>query len=104
MLKKQSKNLKNSVPPSIKQINYVSYFLRNNDSKISTSQLDIDKIIIDELMMRKMYEWDSKVKVLRDAERAYIADFAWGLKKANDFHLKNVKRHLETLLKNGFSI
>jgi hypothetical protein len=35
---------------------------------------------------------------------AYVADFAWGLKKLNSFHEKNVKRHLETLLKNGFKI
>jgi hypothetical protein len=51
-----------------------------------------------------MFEWDSTAKILSPKERAYLADFAWGLKKLNSFHEKNVKRHLETLLKNGFKI
>jgi len=51
-----------------------------------------------------MFEWDSTAKILSPKERAYLADFAWGLKKLNSFHEKNVKRHLETLLKNGVKI
>ena len=52
--------------------------------------------------MRKMYEWDSVAKILSDNERAYIADFAWGLKKINKFHEENVRRHLKKLKANGF--
>ena len=72
--------------------------------KPMSTQADISKVRIDELVMRKMFEWDSTAKVLSPKERAYVADFAWGLKKLNSFHEKNVKRYLETLLKNGFKI
>ena len=30
-----------------------------------------------------MYKWDSSSKVLSEKERAYLAEFAWGLKKLN---------------------
>lgn len=86
---------------------YASYII--NDKSVKelqsiTTQIDISKIRIDELLMRKMYEWDSTAKILSPKERAYIADFAWGLKKLNSFHEKNVRRHLESIVKRGFEI
>ena len=51
-----------------------------------------------------MFQWDSVAKILSPKEREYIADFAWGLKKVNSFHEKNIKRHLEKLLKKGFKV
>ena len=99
------KNLVEGVSPTIKQIYYASNMLKNNNElKNENEKIDISKVRIDELTMRKMFEWDSKVKILSNKERTYIADFAWGLKKSNNFHEKNIKKHLQTLLKNGFKI
>lgn len=101
------KNLIKGIPPTIKQLYYASNILKDKSAKElkpASIQTDISKVRIDELVMRKMFEWDSTAKILSSKERSYIADFAWGLKKLNGFHKKNIKRHLETLLKNGFNI
>ena len=101
------KNLIKGIPPTIKQLYYASNILKDKiikELKPISTKADISKFRIDELVMRKMFEWDSTAKILSSKERAYVADFAWGLKKLNSFHEKNVKRHLETLLKNGFKI
>jgi hypothetical protein len=99
------KNLVEGVSPTIKQIYYASNMLKNNNElKNENEKIDISKVRMDDITMRKMFEWDSKAKILSNKERTYIADFAWGLKKSNSFHEKNIKRHLVTLLKNGFKI
>ena len=101
------KNLVKGTPPTIKQLHYASNIMKDKsvkELKSKTSQIDIKNVRVDELVMRKMFEWDSVAKILSSKERDYIADFAWGLKKLNSFHTKNVKRHLETLVKSGFKI
>ena len=101
------KNLVKGNPPSIKQLHYASNIMKDKsvkELKSKTSQIDINNVRLDELVMRKMFEWDSVAKILSHKERAYVADFAWGLKKLNSFHTKIVKRHLETLVKSGFKI
>tara|TARA_B110000503_G_scaffold20730_1_gene31258 strand:- start:1074 stop:3701 length:2628 start_codon:yes stop_codon:yes gene_type:complete len=101
------KNLVEGTPPSIKQLHYASNIMKDKsvkELKSKTSQIDINNVRVDELVMRKMFEWDSVAKILSHKERAYIADFAWGLKKLDSFHTKIVKRHLETLVKSGFKI
>lgn len=57
---------------------------------------------IDETFIQKMIEWDSKQKVLSPNERQYLADFAYGFKKLNSFHENNIRRHLSSLVKEGF--
>ncbi len=59
------------------------------------------KIINTELLM-KMIEWDTSAKVLSIKEQQYIADFAYGLKKINDFHRKNIEIYLQKLKNAGF--
>lgn len=101
------KNLIKGVPPTIKQIYYASNILKDKSIKElnpEKKQIDINKVRLNELIMRKMFEWDSTAKILSNKERTYIADFAWGLKKVNSFHEKNIKRHLEKLLKKGFKV
>lgn len=49
-----------------------------------------------------MVVWDTKAKVLSSRELQYIADFAYGFKKLNDFHQNNIKRHLSRLIDAGF--
>lgn len=53
-------------------------------------------------LLSKMVVWDTKAKVLSTKELQYIADFAYGLKTLNDFHEKNIKRHLARLKDAGF--
>jgi len=60
-----------------------------------------DNINID--LLTKMVEWDTKAKVLSAKELQYVADFAYGLKPLNDFHEKNIKRHLSRLQDAGFT-
>jgi len=74
------------------------------DSKPLKISFEIRKFKINELVIGKILEWDSTAKILITKGRDYAADFAWDLKKLNSFHEKNIKRHLETLLKNGFKI
>ena len=59
---------------------------------------------IDTDLLVKMVEWDTKAKVLSAKELQYIADFAYGLKPLNDFHEKNIKRHLLRLEEVGFVV
>ena len=92
--------------PNIKQIYYASSFFIDNkdvDNDIKPKKR-IEDLILNELIMRKMYEWDSSSKILSEKERAYVAEFAWGLKKLNSFHRENVKRHLLTLIEKGFKL
>lgn len=101
------KQLENNSAPSIKQLKLASIYLNgNSDSlkKADSEKVDIEKLVINELLMRKMFEWDSKAKTLSHGERNYIADYAWGLKKITKFHEGNIKKHLTRLLLNGFKI
>ena len=53
-------------------------------------------------LLIKMVEWDTKAKVLSVRELEYVANFAYGFKKLNDFHRNNIKRHLSRLIESGF--
>lgn len=59
---------------------------------------------LNSVLLTKMVVWDTKAKVLSPKELQYIAELAYGLKKRNDFHDENIKRHLNTLIKAGFEI
>ena len=101
------KNLSKGISPTIKQLYYASNLI--SDKRVSEyvpeiANISIDDVRLDELLMRKMYEWDNNARILSPKERAYIADFAWGLEKLNSFHEKNVKRHLKTLIDRGFKL
>jgi hypothetical protein len=63
---------------------------------------DIPKVHLSSDFLTKMVVWDTKAKVLTPKELQYIADFAYGLKKLNDFHKKNIHRHLSRLQEAGF--
>ncbi|WP_367344163.1 AIPR family protein [Methanomethylovorans sp.] len=85
---------------------YPDFF--DNDEKTNNDTIDTDsenknipKTITSELL-KKMVEWDAKARVLSPKELMYISDFAYGNKKLNQFHVKNITRHLNTLAKAGF--
>lgn len=68
---------------------------------IKEEKSNFDKKINNDILT-KMVEWDSKARVLSPRELQYVADFAYGLKKLNHFHEKNVQRHLSRLVEAGF--
>jgi len=67
--------------------------------------LNVDMSIPEQVthsLLVKMVEWDAKARVLSPKELLYVSDFAYGSKKLNSFHEKNLFRLLQTLLKAGF--
>lgn len=95
------KKLKEGNPPNIQDIYYASHSFLANNLRPKNS-INSSKIVLNELEMRKMVEWDSSVKILSTKERSYVADFAYGLKKLNDFHEKNLRGYLNKLIKAGY--
>jgi hypothetical protein len=71
-----------------------SAFSRKPEAK-SNNKISLD-------VLTEMVVWDTKAKVLSAKELQYIADFAYGLKNLNDFHEKNIQRHLSRLADAGF--
>jgi hypothetical protein len=95
--------LSKGISPSIKDIHIASSYLNVGELKpIEISNSVIPKININ--ILRKMVEWDSRMKILSVNERAYLADFAYELKSLNEFHKSNAEKHLKTLIKSGFKL
>lgn len=55
-------------------------------------------------LLSEMVLWDTKAKVLTPRELEYVANFAYGFSKLNDFHKQNIKRHLSKLQAAGFTL
>ena len=73
----------------------------NKPIKAKENKNQITKVNVD--LIAKMVEWDSRVKILSSNQRAYVSDFAFGLKKINSFHEKNLLIYYEKLKSAGFS-
>lgn len=95
------KDLNKGIAPSVQQIHYASYSFKENIMEHKPNK-NYDNIELNEIIIRKMVEWDTKAKILSKKELQYLVDFAYGLKTRNDFHDKNILRHLNTLIKSGF--
>lgn len=81
------------------------FFDEQIESPVKSDQND--KEILQDIttdLIQKMVEWDSKARVLSLGEQSYIVSFAYGLKNLNDFHKKNIARHLQKLISSGFKI
>ena len=96
------KKLEKGVAPNLQDLIYASGYFKADKSK--PKKKDLSQVIMSEVFLRRMSEWEAKSRVLTTKERSYLADFAYGLKTRNGFHDKNLKRHLTNLLKNGFII
>ena len=96
------KKLENGIAPSFQDLIYASGYFR--DGKPVQKPKDLSQIILTDILLRRMSEWEAQNRVLTIKERSYLADFTYGLKRRNDFHDKNLKRHLVSLVKNGFNI
>ena len=75
----------------------------DQDSEASSTSKGEVSIKLNTDLLTKMVDWDTKAKVLSPKELQYVADFAYGLKNLNDFHEKNIKRHLSRLQDAGFT-
>ena len=67
------KNLVEGTPPSIKQLHYASNIMKDKsvkELKPKTSQIDINNVRVDELVMRKMFEWDSVAKNFKSQRKS----------------------------------
>ena len=99
---KIARKLEKGLAPNLQDLIYASEYFKVG--KPEHKKKDISQVIISEILLRRMSEWESESRVLTAKERSYLADFAYGLKKRTDFHDRNLKRHLESLLKKGFDI
>lgn len=89
--------------PSVKDISLASnYYNKESTTTKDTSISAVPKINLN--VLKKMVEWDSRMKILSYGERQYMADLAYELKPLNEFHKKNVEKHLVALLKAGLII
>ena len=93
--------LSKGIAPSVKDIQLASNYF--NNSSVPSKQLVTTNNVpsINLIILRQMVEWDSRMKILSQGERTYIADLAYELKLLNDFHKANAEKHLKTLLKAG---
>ena len=94
--------LTKGIAPSVMDIQLASNYYNNTavtSKKLLTSS-SVPPINLN--ILRQMVEWDSRMKILSQGERTYIADLAYELKPFNDFHKTNAEKHLRTLLKSGF--
>jgi len=87
--------------PSVNDIYLASnYFNKEETTTREIQNSDVPNINL--YILIQMVEWDSRMKILSNAERQYMADLAYELKPLNQFHKTNAERHLKTLLKAGF--
>lgn len=94
--------LEKGVAPSVKDIQLASnYFNKETAPAKETPSGAVPKINLS--VLRQMVEWDSRMKILSNGERQYMADLAYELKPLNQFHKTNAEKHLKTLMKAGFS-
>jgi hypothetical protein len=91
------------IAPSVKDIQLASnYFNKESPAAEKTSSDAASVISLD--VLRQMVEWDSRIKLLSNGERQYMADLAYELKPLSQFHKTNAEKHLKTLLKAGFKL
>jgi len=91
-------------PPSVKDIHLASNYFNKEEEPTSKELISNAIPEINLTVLRQLVEWDSKMKILSNGERAYMADLAYELKPLTQFHISNADRHLKTLLKAGFKL
>lgn len=95
--------LEKGTAPSVKDVHLASnYFNKEATTTKEISSSAVPKINLN--VLRQMVEWDSRMKILSNGERQYMADLAYELKPLNQFHKTNAERHLKSLLKAGFKV
>ena len=97
-------NLTKGIAPSVKEIQLASnYFKQETSEKASSEKTNLSVPAINLNVLKQMVEWDSRMKILTQGQRTYLADFAYELKTLNSFHKSNAEGYLKTLMKAGFN-
>ena len=97
-----SLKLTKGIAPSIKDVQLATNYY---DNKPIVKPIEAGKLPnIDLNVLRQMVEWDSRMKILTNGERNYLAELAYELKTLNSFHKINAQKHLEKLLVSGFKL
>jgi len=76
--------------------------IENSNKPIKTEENCKVIAKVDAKLTAKMVERDSRVRILSSNQRSYISDFAYGLKKINSFHERNLLLYYEKLKAAGF--
>jgi hypothetical protein len=100
---KIAEGLAKGISPSVKDVALASKYFNEEpkiDNKVTSSQI----IKISLSTLRQMVEWDSRMRILTNGERHYLAELAYELKPLNDFHKKNAEKHLQTLINSGLKL
>lgn len=98
-------NLAKGIAPSLREVQLAAnYFKREASNKNLSLNTPGPIPNISLSVLRQMVEWDSRMKVLTQGERAYLADLAYELKPLNQFHKTNAQKHLSTIMKAGFRL
>lgn len=98
-------NLTKGIAPSVKEVQLASnYFKKETSDKNISVKATGSVPNINLSVLKQLVEWDSRMKILTQGERAYLADLAYELKPLNSFHKTNAERHLKTLMKAGFKL
>ena len=96
-------NLTMGTAPSVKEVQLASnYFKEETSEKTSSEKTNLSVPAINLNVLKQMVEWDSRMKILTQGQRTYLADFAYELKTLNSFHKSNAEEYLKTLMKAGF--
>jgi len=96
-------NLTKGTAPSVKEVQLASnYFKEETSEKTSSEKTNLSVPAINLNVLKQMVEWDSRMKILTQGQRTYLADFAYELKTLNAFHKSNAEGYLKTLMKAGF--
>jgi hypothetical protein len=66
-------NLSNGIAPTIKEISLASNYF-TNEAPSKDSNVNVDEQNINLNLLRQMVEWDSRMKILTQGERTYLAD------------------------------
>lgn len=102
---KISINLSKGIAPSVNEVQLASNYFTNEASDNTFSEKTNPAVPpINLSVLKQMVEWDSRMKILTQGERTYLADFAYELKSLNSFHKRNAEGHLKTLIKAGFKL
>jgi hypothetical protein len=98
-------NLSKGIAPSVKDVELASNYFKEEKSDKSTTVISDESVQkIDLNILKQMVEWDSRMKILKRGELAYLADLAYELKPLSTFHKTIAQKHLKTLLLAGFKM
>lgn len=94
--------LKNGTAPSLLDIYHASHYFTAGENAIQENKNEKSSTQITPALLQKMLVWEQGRKLLSPAEKSYVTDYAYEIKKISPSHEPNLKRHLEKFINAGF--